>query len=247
MSSVPGWTDDNRCQLCLDAVGIFSHRLTCRAIRPFDGWEPPPPECNNVLSGLQTCRSEFLSTRGLFTLKVRAPLPPEGGTFTWILSPPDLVPENAVWYIDGSLFDEPRRFARRTGFALVVTLVDGTLVGFGNGMPPRWIHDAAGAELWAFFIVTSLTAALPYVVTDCLGIVQGLRDGFEIACAPNRRLARTLDMISNALDHDAHSARARVRWMPSHGPVHSIVQAVDSNGHTVVDSAEVLASGVVGA
>jgi len=111
-------------------------------------------------------RMEILSARGLFALKLVLPRPPCEATFRWLLQPPDELPLDAVWFIDGSLFDQDRRVARRTGFG-TVTAPSGALIGFGNGTPPDWIHGAAGAEVWAFFVVARLAHLFPFIVTSC--------------------------------------------------------------------------------
>ena len=69
--------------------------------------------------------------------------------------------DELTWFIDGSLYDEPWRFARRTGFGIVVVSRAGSLVACGSGRPPHWVHDAAGAEIRAFPVVTRMTTRLP--------------------------------------------------------------------------------------
>jgi hypothetical protein len=149
-------------------------------------------------------RMAHLQTRGMLTVKMRIPKPPPADQFGWIMSPPDSLPEGTTWYIDGSLFDEARRFARRTGYAILVIGPDGMILGMGKGTPPEWVYDAAGAELWAFYMVTQLAAFLPAVVTDCLGIVQGLEAGWQsrpwLQEAPGQDLA-----------HDRQQPRWRLR------------------------------------
>ena len=104
-------------------------------------------------------------------------MPPAIGhdSFTWLLQPPqDEDPIGWTWFIDGSLMDEARVFARRAGFGIVVVDAVGRLVGFGRGRPPKWLTTAAGAEAWAFWTVTRLNPFLPRVITDCLEVVQAL-------------------------------------------------------------------------
>ena len=68
--------------------------------------------------------------------------------------PPGELSDDAQWFIDGSLLDESRRLARRTGFGIVVVETTGMLLAFGKGVPSSWVFDAVGAELWAFSVVT---------------------------------------------------------------------------------------------
>ena len=81
-----------------------------------------------------------------------------------------------------------------------------------HGRPPAWIDDAAGSELWAFYKVTTFNIFIPVVVTDCLGIVQGLQDGPDASTHSSKRLARTWSMIAHNLDNDFTQACLRVKW-----------------------------------
>ncbi len=73
-----------------------------------------------------------------------------GGTSVYI---PPLTPDQPPFkgcylcYVDGSLLDEPRRFARRTGFAIGVLDSCGRQVAFGYGWPLAWVETAAAAGL----------------------------------------------------------------------------------------------------
>ncbi len=72
----------------------------------------------------------------------------------------------------GTLMDPERklRTARRTGFGIVVVDYQGYLIAYGNGNPPAWITDSAGAETWALFVTLSMTWLCPDTVTDCFNI-----------------------------------------------------------------------------
>ncbi len=230
-----GWTDSSLCQLCQASVGTLEHRLDCLAIRPTGGWQAPPPFSHRV-DGIVSdpARQELLATRGLFALKVRFPKPPCGDTFEWILCPPQDGSEvGATWYVDGSLFDEAKRFARRTGFGIVVVSASGDLIGFGSGIPPHWVVDAAGAELWAMLTVLRLNAFMPDVVTDCKGILDTLYGSPAEACGPKRSLARTWRMVADALDGQFRDAADKLVWMPSHESALSFSSARDSRGLAV--------------
>ena len=138
--------------------------------------------------------------------------------------------DDCIWFIDGSMFDGYEVFATRTGFGIAVVDTDGSLIAAGRGIPHPWITDAAGAELWAFYMVTHLTAFFPQVVTDCYGILQGLRDGPAACVCPKRKLARTWRMIAEKLDGDFRSAVERTTWIPAHTPAEAIGRATDSSG-----------------
>ena len=131
-------------------------------------------EARKLLGALSSKRLALLRTRGLLCMRIQAPLAPRSETFEWVPPPRaglDLGDSSLAWFIDGSLFDEPFWFAKRLGFGIVVVHACGDLVACGRGRPPAWVSDAAGAELWAFFMVTKLTSWLPWTVTDCLGIL----------------------------------------------------------------------------
>ncbi len=135
--------------------------------------------------------------------------------------------------MDGSLFDEAKSFARRTGFGIVVVSASGDLIGFGSGIPPHWVVDAAGAELWAMLTVLRLNAFMPDVVTDCKGILDTLYGSPAEACGPKRSLARTWRMVADALDGQFRDAADKLVWMPSHESALSFSSARDSRGLAV--------------
>lgn len=180
-------------------------------------------------------RHQLLATRGLFTLKVKVPRGPPGGTFEWLLQPPDNgSAAEATWFIDGAVYDEAKRYARRFGFGVVVVSSAGDLVAFGKGVLPSWIVDAEGAELWALVTAASCNPSLPRVVTDCKGILDTLLQGCPLhACGPKRALARTWHILSQALDEDFRPAAKLVVWMPSHESARAIGSACDSNGNPI--------------
>ncbi len=233
VASVRAWAQDSDCQLCHAATGTLAHRLLCPAIKPHGGWPGAPLECNKVVQLLGHDRHEILKTRGLFAMKVRVPGRPQGGTFSWIWPMPLQPPDDLIWLIDGSLFDESRRFARRTGFGIAMVTPQGSLVAFGLGVPPLWVIDASGAELWAYFQVLCLTLFSPTVVTDCLGILDALKAGVAAAMGPKKSLARTWAMVAHSLDGDFALAASLVTWMPSHESAQAIGRARDSNGRPI--------------
>ena len=125
------------------------HRFECPANVPSEGWQPPPACCTKAMALLGQSRKQLLATRGLLATKVRVPMQRPAEHFKWIIAPdPDRDTSGDVWFVDGSLFDEAHRFARRTGYSMVIVAHNGDLVACGNGTPPHWIVDAAGAELW---------------------------------------------------------------------------------------------------
>ena len=100
-------------------------------------------------------------------------------------------------------------------------------------MPPPWIIDAAGAELWAFYFVHSISLAMPSVVTDCLGILQTLQTTPQHATSHSMVLARTWGMLAHTLDGCFNEAKAKTLWMPSHQAAGGIGSAICSDGKPI--------------
>ena len=191
----------------------------------------PPPEATALLATLDAGRRVLLESRALFVLRVRVPPPPEDESFSWTVQPN--AGDDAVWYIDGSLYDQPRQYARRVGFGIVVTTAGGELLGYGGGTPPGWVHDSAGAELWALFQSVRLCPFMPNVVTDCLGILETMKRGVAAATDAKRPLARLWRLVAGCLDGAFDTASHSLVWMPSHGSRASVGAAQKSN-HTPV-------------
>ena len=183
------WTDTTLCQLCMKETGTLLHRHCCSATKPANGWPQPPKEALAVADAVGSIRKKWLTTRGILLLKLQLPLITAEESFRWMLRPPDDTPLDATWFVDGSLFDESRRFGRSTGFAIAVISPQNALLACGHGTPPSWIVDAAGAELWAFIFVARLNYFFPPIVTDCKGILDTLQGSPQAAVAPSRRLA----------------------------------------------------------
>jgi hypothetical protein len=235
LAAVRSWTDTATCQLCQAATGTLQHRHTCTATVPNEGWPAPSAEAGKLGARLEASRQLLLQTRGLFTLKVSVPMCPYDDTFTWIIPLPlDHEVEDLRWFVDGSLFDEYKRFMRRTGFGVVAVDRFGSLVACGYGIPPRWIHDAAGAELWAVCFVLGLGShAIPAIVTDCKGILDSLRWAPQTLTSHDKALARTWSMIRVRLDDDLQQLAKQLTWMPCHTAQSSIGVTLDSAGRPI--------------
>ena len=206
--------------------------MRCPATRPVAGWPAPCSAVDAMVTRMTDRRRSLLETRGLLVYCVKVPPAQSLESFRWVVEPPDAA-EQAIWFIDGSLYDESRVIAHRAGFGIVVVSQDGALLGYGSGVPSACIHDAAGAEAWAFFQVTLMSPTVPCVVTDCLGIVDTLRGGARAAVGENRMLARLWAMIAHNLDGDFSVAAARTVWMPAHGARHTIGHVLKSDGTTL--------------
>jgi hypothetical protein len=232
LHSTRAWTDDSSCQLCKNSVGTLAHRRSCPTTMPTGGWPSPPKPAAAFIAQCSSKRMCLAYDRAIFTAVIIVPPPPVEECFQWWLPPPDSIPPDARWYIDGSLIHARPKNASRTGFGIAVVAADGTLLAYGNGNPPDWITDAAGAESWAFYVTVLACMSCPHVVTDCLNILIMLELGPDLATAANRSLARIWNLIFNVLDGGCHAALAnsRVVWMPSHRTVASIGNVRKSNG-----------------
>ena len=177
----------------------------------------------------------MLLTRGLLFTRAASSLPSQQANLQWNFPPPENMPLDARFYVDGSAMDPTLKGLTSIGYAIVVVASDGALLGVALGTPPDWIHDSAGAEAWAVYTVIATSVDFPVIVTDCLGIVNGLAEGRAKAVSPCRSLARVWSMIYNTLDADFIDAamRTHVTWMPSHSSRHTIGTRHKSDGQSV--------------
>jgi len=171
----------------------------------------------------------------LLTVSVVITPSPAQGWFRWLVGLPDELPDGTTFYIDGSWIDGPSRVTGRAGYAIVVVAPGGELLAYAYGVPPCWACSSAAAEAWAFYMVLMITPAPPYVVTDCLGLLDTLERGREAATAATRMLARIWNLIFEALDGVVPEGfvHGRMRWMASHGSRATIGVATLSDGSPI--------------
>ena len=237
-ASVPRWNiDDNRCQLCLQAVGTVPHRFDCPATRPPGGWPAPPEEAALCRQRIGARRCDLLDYRGHLVLKLPMPDQHEA-QFKWFHCV-DILPADAVWYIDGSMMFSEVYKLRSVGFGVVVHSRSEGLVGYGGGVPPWWCRTAAAAEAWALYVALSLSVAVPVVKTDCLALLHNAQSGAVAATSPTKMLARIWNLISGILDGDFSGLadHRRLVWLPAHqgfGAIHSRVLS-DGKLYSVID------------
>ena len=184
---------------------------------------------------LEPGRRRTLETRGLLTVNVAVAPSPAQGWFRWLVGLPDELPDDVVFYIDGSWIDGPSKITGRAGFAIVVAVPDGELLAYAYGVPPCWACSSAAAEAWALYMVLMATPSPPQVVTDCLGLLDTLERGRDAATAAGRLLARLWNLIFEALDGEVPEGfvHGRMRWMASHGSRATIGVAMLSDGSPV--------------
>ena len=232
-ASVKKWEiSDSRCQLCLEAPGTLWHRRKCITIRPEGGWPTAPPTTTRVANKLSLRRTELLTTRGLMTLRLPYP-PPRAESFQWLWQSDDPVPQDARWYIDGSMLNREVWEFRAVGYGIVVVLQSRGLVAFGGGHPPHWVRTAAGAEAWALNIVLKLCEVIPLITTDCKALLDTAERGQVRAAGAKMILARVWCNIAASIDSDFSSLREQLTWMPAHITLAMVGHRVLSNGKEV--------------
>ena len=114
-------------------------------------------------------------------------------------------------------------------------LLTATSLGTDTAPPPGWIQDAAGAELWAYLIAIGESMQIPGVVTDCKGILDGLRRSRHDLVHEKAALARTWNLILAGIDNQLAEAAASTTWMPSHISAARMASNAprDSDGHPI--------------
>ena len=109
-----------------------------------------------------------------------------------------------------------------TGFGIVVTASDGTVVGCAQGAPPEWVRSAAASEACALLLVIRcnmlMPNMIPNIVTDCKSLLTIATGGARRATGPKQPLARIWGQIAAALDNDlkALGTGGKLRWVPAH-------------------------------
>jgi hypothetical protein len=122
------------------------------------------------------------------------------------------------WYFDGSAMNAKWREVCTTGFGIVVTARDGSLLGFGLGTPPSWIRTAPASEAWALSQVLSMLPEPPRMTTDCKSLLSIALRGTHKATAAKAVLARIWCRIAGALDGDTRKlvTSRLLQWTPAH-------------------------------
>lgn len=235
VASTKKWSDDPSCQLCKHEVGTLLHRRYCNVTCPAGGWPQPEGLAAKGIGRLADRRHAFALERGIVFPRIILKPAPTEHSFTWLLEPPDCIPESATWYIDGSCTNPRLKQARCTGFAIVIVRWDGTFLAAGNGHPPGWINDSGGAEVWAFLVVLSICFSCPRIVTDCFNILNMLMAGRQNATDAMRPLARVWSAVYCALEADDCSSFVNrdVIWMPAHCSVAALGIRIKSDGRPV--------------
>ena len=137
LASTKKFTDDFRCQLCLQSPGTLEHRYHCAATRPTQGWIKTNKDAEQLLAELPPDQRHLLITRGLLFCRIQQ-APSAVADFRWVVHPPADIPTDARFYIDGSAFDPTIKSITKVGFAVVVVASSGQLLGVGLGLDSRF-------------------------------------------------------------------------------------------------------------
>ena len=63
----------------------------------------------------------------------------------------------------------------RTGCGVVVVADDGTLIAYGNAVPPSWVRTSGGAEAWTLYLVLRELPFVPRLVADYFSLLVTAR------------------------------------------------------------------------
>ena len=118
-------------------------------------------------------------------------------------------------YTDGSMLDGPELFLARCGWSFVAIDEQGKVTAIARGVPPQWIDDIHGAEVWA--MVQAALVATPGQCTyhcDCQSVVTAIHEGMLQATSAKNRYARAYAILKSALEDTPAS---NTIWIPAHG------------------------------
>ena len=152
------WAADSQCQLCRAAVGTEEHRHRCDATAPSGGWctHPIPYDVARLLTVSQ---QRALTTRAILALPLQPPPTLSIPTVEWVTEPPSNPPDDATWYVDGSVMHPAIPEIATAGCAIVIVSAQGELLHAASVALPSRVTTAPEAELCAIEIVLSMTPA----------------------------------------------------------------------------------------
>lgn len=113
--------------------------------------------------------------------------------------------------------DGPSQLTARCGWAFVALNEQGQ-VASAYGVPPPWIVDIHGAEVWA--LVQACMVGMPGLVSylcDCESVVKSIHERAGKAVAGSKMHARAYQLLFARLDDIGTDA---VVWMPAHCKEH---------------------------
>lgn len=145
------------------------------------------------------------------------PQAPSEETFVWAVRPEGDVIDGTV-YTDGSLFDGLPRFCgpcSRPGWAFVAADDSGRVTASAHGVPPPWVTDIHGTELWALQMASAHALPGTSFRIDCFSVLDVYARGSVSATSASRYYARIWNLICNnfddSLDAD-HTRQSHTAW-----------------------------------
>ena len=229
-AKLPEWQHGNRCQLCEEHIGTLAHRKCCAKIVPPEGWPAAPPDVERFVDSLAPARKQALTDRATVAIEIPTPAPQvDTGRWQWVLEPDDMYDETHRWYIDGSRRYPTCHALTVTGCGVAVVNSQGSLVGLAKATPPKWITSSAAAEAWALYLTLQEVAALPIIITDCLGLLRTAEAGFAAATGPKMANARIWGLINELMGGQATQLHRALIWMPAHTSIDQCIHRLRSD------------------
>ena len=126
---------------------------------------------------------------------------------------PKSMPIKGIIYSDGSARDGPIKELVRCGWAFVVVDEEGQVIAAAYGLPPPWIDDIGGAEVWGLHQAMLVTTPCSPAWVDCLPVLTAVEKGMQVANDPRNPLARAHALLLPLLEDEGVE---RAGWMPAH-------------------------------
>ena len=174
-------------------------------------------------------------------LVARPPLPKKKKaaveTFIWHVRPASLPLVGKV-YTDGSARDGPIPELIRCGWSFVVADARGEVIAAAYGVPPPWVDDIGGAEVWALYqaLMVTLPSDCEYWV-DCMPVLNAIEKGVRVAKDPRNPLARAHALMLPILADEEVNP---VGWMPAHLTLEDLVHGIAAKSNLeLVDALDI--------
>ena len=133
----PGWTTDNRCQLCKAEHGTLSHRHVCPRVIEVVGQEQKPEAVRRLETGMDPAKLTLWRTRGIGATRIGLIRARNEEMLVWHKKMRQHVDETRLtWYIDASMMDGDEPTTQAFGYALVAVGPSGRLEAAASGRRP---------------------------------------------------------------------------------------------------------------
>ena len=152
--------------------------------------------------------------RAVLAMDIAMPPPQsDSGRWHWLLEPPDIHDPSLRWYIDGSRRYPKNHELASTGCGLAVVDAEDQLVGLANAAPPAWVSSSSAAETWALYLSLREVVVIPAIITDCMGLINAARAGFEAATSAKLANARIWKLVDDIVDGQMAPVRNSLTWI----------------------------------